>query len=62
MWSCANATRVVIDGKPLPASTVEERRGKATGWAAVSSTPGTFGGTVLKLNPRNGFGTVPLSL
>jgi alpha-D-xyloside xylohydrolase len=57
----ANVTRVVIDGKPLPASTVEELRGRATGWASVSSTPGTFGGTVLKLTPRNGFSTVLLS-
>lgn len=59
----ANVQHVVIDGKVLKASTVEELRGKATGWAAVSSTstPGTFGGTVLKLNPRHGSSTVLLA-
>jgi alpha-D-xyloside xylohydrolase len=57
----ANVQHVVIDGKVLKASTVEELRGKATGWADVSSTPGTFGGTVLKLNPRHGSSTVLLS-
>jgi alpha-D-xyloside xylohydrolase len=57
----ANVTHVIIDGKRVQPSTVEELRGKATGWAAVSSTPGTFGGTVLKLNPRHGSSTVLLS-
>ncbi|MDT7782708.1 MAG: alpha-D-xyloside xylohydrolase [Pseudonocardiales bacterium] len=58
----AGVKQVVIDGKVLKASTVEELRQKTTGWAAVSSTPGTFGGTVLKLLPRHGSSTVLLSL
>jgi alpha-glucosidase (family GH31 glycosyl hydrolase) len=58
----ANVRRVVIDGRPLDPSAVEELRGKATGWASLSSTPGAFGGTVLKLEPRHGSSTVLLSL
>jgi len=58
----AGVKQVVIDGKVLEASTVDELRQKATGWAAVSSTPGTFGGTVLKLLPRHGSSTVLLTL
>jgi alpha-glucosidase (family GH31 glycosyl hydrolase) len=58
----ADVKRVVIDGRPVAPSTIEELRGRATGWAAVSSTPGTFGGTVLKLHPRQGSSTVLLTL
>ena len=58
----ANVKHVVIDGKALPASTVEQLRGRTTGWADVSSAPGTFGGTVLKLLPRSGSSTVLLTL
>jgi alpha-D-xyloside xylohydrolase len=58
----AGVKSVVIDGKVVKASTVEELRQKTTGWAAVSSTPGTFGGTVLKLLPRHGSSTVLLGL
>ena len=58
----AGVKHVVIDGKRVEPSTVEELRGKTTGWASLSSTPGTFGGTVLKLEPRHGSSTVLLTL
>ncbi|WP_285750708.1 TIM-barrel domain-containing protein [Lentzea sp. NBRC 105346] len=57
----ANVKRVLIDGKPLPSSSIEQLRGQDTGWT-THSAPGSFGGTVLKLKPRHGHSTVLLTL
>lgn len=47
-----------LDGEPAEKSTVDELRGRASGW---TTTTGPFGGTVVKLNPRNGISHLVLT-
>ncbi|MCK2243104.1 MULTISPECIES: glycoside hydrolase family 31 protein [unclassified Crossiella] len=48
-----------LDGRPAAKSTVDELRGRASGW---TTTTGAFGGTVVKLRPHNGISQVVLTL